>query len=286
MSGTDGAIIGLTKIVNAGSASGKWNLVVVAEGYTSRQLTHFDTHARDFAKALLATPPFTTLAAAINVYKLDVSSTDSGADDPEFCALGTGAVARTFFDASFCHNGERRLLEVNTAAVLAAVDTALPEYDATVVLVNSPIYGGSGYSQVAVSSMAANAYNIALHELGHAAFDLDDEYFEGKDKHSTFEPAAPNVTIQRTRAKLKWKQHVPAGTAIPTAKNPVCSQTVAATLTAVTAAGTGTFEGARHFGCRVYRPANNCKMRDVNHGFCDVCQAHIRKQLAPFLATT
>ena len=285
MAGTDGAIIGLTKIVNAGTASGKWNLVVVAEGYTSRQLTHFDTHARDFAKALLATPPFTTLAAAINVYKLDVSSTDSGADDPKFCVGGTGAVARTFFDASFCNNGERRLLEVNTAAVLAAVDMALPEYDVAVVIVNSPIYGGSGYSQVAVCSLAANAYNIALHELGHAAFALDDEYFDGKKKHGPFEPAAANITIQKTKANLKWKDLLSSGTPIPTAKNPMCSQTIAATVTA-TPAGTGTFEGARHFGCRVYRPANNCKMRDVNHGFCAVCQAHITRELTPFLATS
>ena len=128
MGSTDGAIHGLTKIVNAGTDSGKWDLVLVAEGYQSGQLTQFGTDARAVANALLATPPFTALAAAINVYKLDVSSTDSGADDPAACG-GTGAVAKTFFDASFCTGGMRRFLRVNNDAVLAAVEAALPAYE-------------------------------------------------------------------------------------------------------------------------------------------------------------
>ena len=221
MGATDGAIIGLTKIVNAGTASGKWNLVIVAEGYTSRKLTTFDSHARAFGKTLLATPPFTALAAAINVYKLEVSSTDSGADDPAACG-GTGAVAHTFFDASFCNSSLRRFLLVDSDAVLDAVETALPEYDAVVVLVNSTVYGGSGNGQVAVCSQAAGANNIALHELGHAAFGLADEYSEGMGRHPSVEPAAANITIQKLLSKLKWKSHVAAGTVIPTAADPVC----------------------------------------------------------------
>ncbi len=284
MGSTDGAIIGLTKIVNAGTASGKWNLVIVAEGYRSGQLTKFDTHARAFAATLLATPPFTALAAAINVYKLDVSSTDSGADDPFACG-GTGAVVHTFFDASFCNNGMQRFLLVNNDAVLAAVDAALPEYDAVVVLVNSTIYGGSANAQVAACSLAASANNIALHEIGHAAFDLADEYSEGLGDHAIKEPAAANITIKKTLANLKWKQHVAAGTAIPTATNPACPRNINV-VTAPAAAGVGTYEGARRFDCRVYRPSNVCKMRTLNDPFCAVCRAHITKVLTPFLSTT
>ena len=221
MASTDGTIIGLTKIVNAGTASGKWNLVIVAEGYRAGELRHFDTHARAFAAALRATPPFAALAAAINVYKLDVSSTDSGADDPPACG-GTGAVANTFFDASFCNEGLHRFLLVDNKAVLSAVDAALPEYDAVVVMVNSPLFGGSGEGQVAVCSREARANDIALHELGHSAFDLADEYSEGKRNHRPIEPAQVNVTIQKTLANLKWKQLVAAGTAIPTETNPAC----------------------------------------------------------------
>jgi hypothetical protein len=282
MGSTDGAIIGLTKIVNAGTASGKWNLVIVAEGYTSRELTQFDTHARAFATTLLATPPFTALAAAINVYKLDVSSTDSGADDPTACG-GTGAVVNTFFDASFCNSGLRRFLLVDSDAVLDAVEAALPEYDAVVVMVNSSVHGGSGNGQVAVCSRAPGANNIALHELGHTAFGLADEYSEGLGNHSSKEPAAANITVQKTMATLKWKQHVPAGTAIPTATTPGCRQNV---VTAAAAAGIGTYEGARRFDCRVYRPANVCKMRTLNDPFCDVCRAHIKTILTKFLSTT
>lgn len=282
MGGTNGAILGLTKIIHAGSASGKWNLVIVAEGYTSRQLTQFDTHARALAAKLLATPPFTALAAAINVYKLDVSSTDSGADDPAACG-GTGAVVNTFFDASFCNSGLRRFLVVDSTAVQAAVVAALPEYDAVVVMVNSAVHGGSGVGQVAVCSRAVGADNIALHELGHTAFGLADEYSEGLGNHSSKEPAAANITVQKTLATLKWKQQVAAGTAIPTDTSPACRKHP---VTANASAGVGTYEGARRFDCRVYRPAHNCKMRTLNHGFCDVCRAHITTVLTPFLATT
>ena len=159
-----------------------------------------------------------------------MSSTDSGADDPAACG-GTGAVANTFFDASFCNSGMRRFLLVNNDAVLAAVEAALPEYDAVVVLVNSADLWRLGQRPGGRVLLAAGANNIALHELGHTAFDLADEYSEGLGNHSSKEPAAANITVQKTMAKLKWKQHVAAGTAIPTATNPGCRQNV------VTAAG-------------------------------------------------
>jgi hypothetical protein len=285
MGAGDGAIGALTKIVNAGSAYGKWNLVIVAEGYQAGQMAKFDRDARGFAAVLKATPPFTNFGPAINVFKLEVTSTDEGADDPAACG-GPGIPKATFFDASFCNNGMRRFLLLDADAVSDAVEAALPEYDAIVALVNSTVPGGSGNGQVATCSLGAGGFDMAIHELGHAAFGLADEYSEGMGRHPAKEPAAANVTIQRKKPKVKWHSHIAPSTAVPTELNPTCSGGNAVAPQGIAGGPIGTYEGGRRFDCRVFRPSSTCKMRELGAPFCDVCQAHITKILTPFLATT
>src|SRR5262249_24573251 len=118
--------------------------------------------------------PFDELSPAINVFRVNVSSTDSGADDPA-SAGGTGATARTYFDATFGANGIRRLLVCNSTTALQVAAAQVPEFTAVMVVVNSTVYGGSG-GGVATSSLATGATEIAIHETGHTAFGLADEY--------------------------------------------------------------------------------------------------------------
>lgn len=182
MSTSDGRVLGTTKIVDHGSATSRWNLVIVPDGYREVELDRFAADAQEFADTLFATAPFDGLAPAINVFRVDVASTDSGADDPARCSGGTGATAATFFDATFCGRNIRRLLIVNAATVFSVVNELVPQHHMILVIVNSSIYGGSGGS-VAVFSKAPGAMQIALHEMGHAAFGLADEYeyFAGCD---------------------------------------------------------------------------------------------------------
>ncbi len=51
----------------------------------------------------------------------------------------------------------------------------VPEFAVVLVVVNAQVYGGSGGS-VGVFSLAPGATEIALHEMGHTAFGLADEY--------------------------------------------------------------------------------------------------------------
>ena len=134
MSTADGTVIGTTRIVDHGSPANRWNLVIVAEGYRQTELAQFDNDAQRLVHRLLATRPFDELWCAINVYRVDVSSTDSGADDPVACA-GTGAMPATYFDASFCHGGIQRLLLVNTTTVLNVVTAQVPQWHQILVIV-------------------------------------------------------------------------------------------------------------------------------------------------------
>ena len=111
MTTSDGSVLGTTKIVDNGPPSRRWNLVVLGDGYQAGQLAQYATDVQGLVDALFATAPFDRLRNAINVYRVNVTSTDSGADDPAACG-GSGATARTYFDASFCNNGIRRLLLV------------------------------------------------------------------------------------------------------------------------------------------------------------------------------
>jgi len=295
MGAGDGAVVGTTKILDHGSPSARWNLAVLGDGYRAAELTQFATDAQDFVTTLLATPPFNEhylfgrrLSDAINVYRIDVSSTDSGADDPAACG-GTGAAPATFFDAAFCNGGIRRLLVVNTATVATVVNAQMPQAHMSIVIVNSPIYGGSGGS-AATFSKASGANEIGLHEMGHAAFGLADEYEYwagcgvdvGHDNHPASEPSEPNVTIDTNRGTIKWGALIGPATPLPTTSNGNCA--VCDPQANPLPAGTvGAFEGAHYYHCGAYRPEFTCRMRALNNPFCAVCRRRIRGTLQPFL---
>lgn len=288
MGSADGRIIGTTKIVDNGDAAERWNLVIVSEGYQESELSDFATDAQTFVDTFAVTPPFDELIRALNVYRMDVASTDSGADDPTTCG-GSGAAPATFFDASFCTNGIQRLLVVDNLAVFNAVNAEVPEWHMVMVIVNSTVYGGSG-GQVAVFSLAFGANEIALHEMGHTAFGLADEYefYAGcgvdrdRDRHPPVEPIEPNVTIDADRATIKWRSLIDAATSVPTTSNPDCAQ-CDPRPSPVPPETVGAFEGAHYYHCGAFRPAFDCRMRALNQPFCPVCQQRIRETLAPFL---
>src|SRR5918999_846410 len=288
MGAADGRIIGATKIVDNGDAAERWNLVIVSEGYQQGELSQFAADAQSFVDTLAVTAPFDGLIRAVNVYRMDVASTDSGADDPSACG-GSGAAPATFFDASFCTNGIQRLLVVDNLAVFNAANTEVPEWHMVLVIVNSPVYGGPR-GQGGVFSPASGANQIALHEMGHTAFGLADEYefYAGcgvdrdRDRHPPVEPIEPNVTIDANRATLKWASLVDAATPLPTTSNPNCAQ-CDPQPSPVPSETVGAFEGAHYHHCGAFRPAFNCRMRALNQPFCPVCQQRIRETLAPFL---
>ncbi len=288
MSTASGTVLGTTKIVDNGSASQRYNLLILSEGYRSSEMVQFAADAQQFANTLFATPPYGRIGTAINIYRVDVASTDSGAADPAACG-GSGASPRTYFDASFCNNGIQRLLEVNNTTVLSVASAQVPQWHLVLVIVNSSIYGGSG-GAVATFSKAPGAMEIALHEMGHTAFGFADEYEfyagcgidVGHDHHPEIEPSQPNVTINSNRGTIKWRNLILPATPVPTTKNadsskcdpqpnPVATGTV------------GAFEGADYYHCGSYRPEFNCRMRALGNPFCAVCQKVIVDYLTPFL---
>jgi hypothetical protein len=283
----DGTVLGATKIRDQGPASTHWNLVFMGDGYRSGELSQYRGDVDNAVAVLLSTAPFDARAELINAYRVDVTSTDSGADDPAACFGGTGATARTYFDASFCNKNIRRLLTVDDFTPLLVANDQVPEWDVVVVIVNSPVYGGSGKESVAVFSLAPNATEIALHELGHSTFNLADEYDNyagcgsgelGHDHHPAMEPTQRNVTIASTRNTIKWRNLILPSTPIPTTSNPDCTR-CDTQPSPVPDGRVGAFEGAHYYHCGAYRPEYRCKMYELGRPFCAVCRRAILARL-------
>jgi hypothetical protein len=134
--------------------------------------------------------------------------------------------------------------------------------------------------------------DVVVHEMGHSAFGLADEYeyWQGcgsgetdRNNHPAAEPSQPNVTIDSNRATIKWGALIAAATPMPTTNNANCAQ--CDTQASPVGAGTvGAFEGAHYFHCDAFRPEFDCMMRNTGRPFCAVCDLRIRAVLGPFAA--
>lgn len=295
MSTADGKVLGATRIVDHGPDGARWNLVLLAEGYRESELGQFASDAKNFADTLFATPPVDDLRTAINIHRIDVTSTDSGADKANSCTDTTDV--KTYFDATFCSDGLDRLLTVDTATVMAVVEEQVPLWDVAMVIVNSTTYGGSGAHQVPVFSLHPSAYLIGLHELGHSGFGLADEYGnrrgcgktereqdnqDGYDHYGGSEPVQPNITAQTGRDAIKWRHLIQPSTPLPTTTNPDCLN-CPTQPNPFSSDTIGAYEGAGYYHCGLYRPQYDCRMNHLDQPYCAVCQQRIRETLTPYL---
>ncbi len=292
MSVGDGFVVGTTKIVDHGPATARWNMVLLGDGYRSSELTRYHADVQTFIDKLYSTAPFSSLWCGINIYRVDVASNESGAGDPGTCgdhSTGSGATPHTYFDATFCSDGNaRRLLSCNNTLALDTSQAALPQVNMTMVIVNTSEYGGSGGS-IATFSTASNAAEIGIHEMGHTAFSFADEYeyYLGcgvdtdRDQHPAGEPSQPNVTLNTNRATIKWGSLIAAATALPTTSNPNCSNCDTQS-NPVSATTVGAFEGAHYYHCGCFRPQYTCRMRALSNPFCAVCSQVITNTLLPY----
>jgi hypothetical protein len=287
MSAAEGHVTGTTQVVDHGPSSLRWNIVVLGDGYRDVEMPRYHSDVQDLINRLSSTPPFTELWRGTNVFRVDVVSLDSGADDPAGCPdeHGSGATARTYFDATFCGGSGlfRRVLTVDYAWANAVAKAQVPAKHLALVLVNAPqVYGGSGWPplHVAVASTHPLSATIAIHEIGHAICNLADEYEAAGGVVPAGEPVEPNAT-RNPQATGKWDDLIAPGTPLPTSCYSDCPGCIPPAVPP--APGTvGTYEGAMYSHCGLYRPTEHCYMRDYS-AFCPVYSRVIRQTLAVYM---
>jgi hypothetical protein len=234
-----------TTILETGPSATRMDYVFVGDGYTAAEQDKWRADATKVINGFLADPLFAANRNAMNVRRVDVASNQSGADE-----IDKGIYKDTAMDGAFgCFNLERLLCvdEQKTYNVVGSV-LAPDKRDVIIVVANSTRYGGSG-AAIATLSMHASATEVALHEIGHTAFKLADEYEYG-DCNLSVEPVEANVSRNWQR-NVKWGSQISANTPVPTTAGTYANGTV------------GTFVGAQYCGTGKYRPTENSRMRTL-----------------------
>jgi hypothetical protein len=303
------------------------NIVVLAEGFSAARAGVFVAEVRRFDRALRATSPFHRFPNLLTVSALFVPSTASlaGITNATRCAWRVPDLAgnlpgddapspfATPFGALYCRGRDTtparafmpRALHGSTSAVqaaLAAEPVLVQLTVAALVLVdNGQAFGGQAKDGIGWFSMTSDWVQVAIHELGHSAFGLADEYdSDGPAQHNPAEPSEPNITTLATRDALlafwnatptkrslmRWNQLMDPATPAPTSLPNVTCSVLASPAEAqlakpgVAANTVGLFEGADQSPCGVFRPRLNCRMRHSSLAFCPVCEWTIGSKLS------
>ncbi len=290
-----------------GDPHAKVDVLLLGDGYTAAECeVKFAGDARRMTAALFAQEPFASRRARFNIWGICPPAAESGIARPS-----TGIFRRSPAGASYdAFGSERYILTFENRAWRDIAAWAPYEY--VTILTNGDTYGGGGlynvYSTAAVDNDWANY--LFVHEFAHHFAGLADEYYtspvayEPPDRIS--EPWPANVTAETNRARLKWRDLVSAGTAVPTPwpkqdyealskglqarraqlradRRPESEMSAlfreeqAATTTllrsSLNAGVVGLFQGANYDARAFYRPEIDCIMFTRNEvPFCQVCR--------------
>jgi regulation of enolase protein 1 (concanavalin A-like superfamily) len=257
----------LITMASNGPSANRMDMVFLGDGYTSAQQGKFASDVAVFVDKFFGESPFQQYRPYFNIHRVEVASAQSGADHPS-----SNSFRNTALGAAFDCAGITRLICVDWSAVndVLARSASFEQRDIIIVVVNDPQYGGSGGS-IAVSSTHPDGYDVVLHEVGHSFGLLADEYSYGPPSCFTdSEFVEPNVTLQTSRASIKWRHWIAPGTAVPT--------------TTVNPGEPGLYEGAKYCSDGAYRATFNSKMRSLFQPFEQVNAEQLTKRMYNFVS--
>ena len=260
-----------TGILVNGSSTSKFDVVFIGDGFTKNEQTAFNNKVNEAVTALQNRPGYSARMCGFNIWRVNVISTDSGIDHPK-----DGISKNTALDCRYGNpaddEAERCIVTDSPAKCFEAAANA-PARDTVFVLVNDTQWGGCA-GNVVCSSIAAGFDGLITHELAHYLGKLADEYdcyvCDGTDDNRTYSSGDPwevNITSNTNRATTKWHDLIQATTAIPTiVDNPP--------------GVVGLWEGGGYYRNGIFRPQNNCHMRQSADPFCAVCAHKLDGDLA------
>ncbi len=207
----------VVQAAHAGDPHVKVDIAVLAEGYTAAQEGKFRADLARFVKLFFSQEPYASHRGSFNIAGVFKPSQESGASEPSW-----GVHRNTTLGATFDALGSERYVLTEENRRLRDLAAHVP-YDALMIMVNSPRYGGGGIYNLYCTFTADNQWSsyVFLHEFGHSFGGLADEYYTSSVAYTDFypkgvEPDAPNITALLDPANLKWKALVTPGTPIPT----------------------------------------------------------------------
>ena len=245
------------------------DVVILAEGYTAKEMKLFMKDAEITAKEILSYEPFKSHSDKFNFIAVMSPSADSNVSVPQEEAWRTTAVGSnfmTFYMARYLTSGK-----VYSMYDLA---TNIP-CEHFVILANTDTYGGGGiYNSYTLTTAHHKDFRpVVVHEFGHSFAGLGDEYFydnadDNDNMHSLkHEPWEPNITTM-VDFDSKWADMIEEGIEIPTAVTPERTANYVV----------GAYEGGGYLSKGIFRPTDVCRMRNnTAERFCPVCERAIER---------
>ncbi len=289
----------------SGASADKVDLLIIGDGYTQSEQPKFRRDAQRLSRYLLSVSPFKERATDFNVWALSVPTKHSGVSRPS-----TGQTHPSSLGTSYDIFGSERYVLTTDNRALREIAQNAP-YEFIEILVNNETYGGGGIFGQFSTAAAKNdwANYLFVHEFGHHFAALADEYYTSPVAYQTGaeikqEPWEPNVTALKNPEQLKWKHHIKAGTALPTAWPKETYENASRAYQKVRAElrkhnrpesemsalfkkdliestqlfskdpnyhSIGAFEGANYEAKGYYRSQMQCLMFDRSEQFCRVC---------------
>jgi len=241
-----------------GDANQAVDLLFLGDGFTEDQLPQFEEASHNLFNAFIAAHYYNFFNARFNGWTQNVRSRETGIDDSD------NAVAKdTAFDTGMGMGDLRRCVFPTTSEGQALARKLGQDAGADVVIIisNTTEYGGCASNGLFAVTMDANGPEIVSHELGHALFNLADEYDVGASPPCAHDSSQPNVTNHGTADTVPWADLVTASE-FPTPAG---------------SGGVGAFEGAGYCPQGMFRPEDNCLMRSLGTPFCAVCAREVNR---------
>ena len=245
------------------------DVVILAEGYTSKEMKLFMKDAEITAKEILSYEPFKSHSDKFNFIAVMSPSADSNVSVPQEEAWRTTAVGSNFMTFYMA-----RYLTSSNVYAMYDLATNIP-CEHFVILANTDTYGGGGiYNSYTLTTAHHKDFRpVVVHEFGHSFAGLGDEYFYDNDDdndnmHSLkHEPWEPNITTM-VDFDSKWADMIEEGIEIPTAVTPERTANYVV----------GAYEGGGYLSKGIFRPTDVCRMRNnTAERFCPVCERAIER---------
>ena len=205
------------ELLKSGDPHHKADIAFIAEGYTAAEEAKLRKDLDRFAAVLLSAEPYRSCKNSFNLYGVFKPSEESGCDEPSH-----GIFKRTALSSTFDSLGSERYLLTEDNKALRDIAAHVP-YDALYIMVNHKRYGGGGIYNLYCTFTVDNQWYeyLVLHEFGHSFGGLADEYYTSDVAYNEFypqgvEPKEANITALLDPGRLKWKDLVSPGVAVPT----------------------------------------------------------------------
>ncbi|MBU2712568.1 M64 family metallopeptidase [Zooshikella harenae] len=239
----------VTRFIDNGPSNNRVDVVFVAEGYTSNEISRFKKDLKPITAGFFDESPMDNYQRSFNVWAVESISAESGAG----YTYPKNTQFRSYFN---CYN-IARLLCVDTQRVKNYVSERLPSEarDLIIVVVNSTQYGGSGGS-VATMSLHSSAVDLALHESGHTFGLLADEYNYG----SCYAGPTSEANVTYYSSGRKWSHWIGVDKAVDV------------------------FEGAKYCQRGMYRPTTNSLMRSLGQPFQSVNSEQLIRRVYDYVS--